>query len=169
MLSPLLWGALGACRPLLSFQGKLPTWAVRGKPSALTSPGSQLKCLTMMVQMESNTSTGHPEAKGKKITRSSQISAKLVPPSYVTGGGRGTDPCFWGPSAVPEKQPRHPGKGWNPAPEQGWGYTTHYGLLWTPSLDYPAMVTECPAYPPWGQTLRITGFFLTLKIYYSGR
>ena len=112
MLGPPLWGALGACRPLLSFQGKLPTWAVRGKPSALTSAGSQFKCLTMMVQMESNTFTGHPEAKGKKsLGHQTQISAKLVPPSYVTCGGWGMDPRFWGPSAFPEKQPRHPGKG----------------------------------------------------------
>ena len=32
-----LWGPAG---PLLSFQGKQPTWAVRGNPSALISAGS---------------------------------------------------------------------------------------------------------------------------------
>lgn len=53
-------------------------------------------------------------------------------------GGGGMDPCFWGPRAFPEKQPRHPRKGVELSSEQGWGYTTHDGLLWTPSLYYPA-------------------------------
>ena len=95
----------------------------------------------------------------KKITRSSNTDLrKISPPKlcYWWGRGRSMDPCFWGPSAFPEKQPRHPRKGWSPAPEQGWGYD---GLLWTPSLDYPAS-DRMPSTPALGLDIQNNRIFL---------
>lgn len=69
------------------------------------------------------------------------------------------DPCFWEPSPFPEKQPRQPRKGWSPAPEQSWGYATHDGLLWTPSLDYPAS-NRMPSTPALGLDIQNNRIFL---------
>ena len=97
----------------------------------------------------------------KKITRSSNTDLCKMSPAkaMLLVVGRGMDPCFWEPSAFPEKQPRQPRKGWSPAPEQGWGYATQDGLLWTPSLDYPAS-NRMPSTPALGLDIQNNRIFL---------
>ena len=143
-----LWGPAG---PLLSFQGKLSTWAVRGNPSSPHISWQLIHVLDYDDADKIKYIHRPSRSQRKKITRSSNTDlCKISPPKlcYWSGGG------VWihasgGQAPFQRNNPDTPGRGGAKLRSRV-GATLHTmacsGLL--PLIIL--LATECPAHPPWG-------------------